>query len=343
MADLHDQLLLFGADELKARLPKTQHHLVDIAQAAMLDDGSEISFLHRGFCHAGLPLRCVDDNTTPWIRTDGLFTLTVRGDEIGYDGLKTIKVGVPYGPKARLLTMFVSSEVQDPRRDTKNRWIELGRITEWLRSVGVSCSGGPRGSITATKEQLFRLSFAQFTMTMRATGFADGDQVWFDREPLFQGGTFAAQDFEVWGRQDYAKLSWPKALLLTQNSYDRLLKQAIPLSTARLRKISDNASAMDLFCWLAYRLPKIPAKDNVLVPWAALMQQFGQSGQYVSQFRKAFMPGLTAAMAAYPEAKVEITDEGLVLRHSDPALPRKTQVASSLPYLPGETGLAAAP
>lgn len=326
MGDLHHQLVLFGANELKQKLPREDHKLVDIASAALADPGTELSFLHRGFAQVGLPLRKQADNDKLWVRSDGLFTLTVKGDRFAYDGMREVSVGVPYGTKARLLMVYIASELKDPRRASDNPMIEFGRITEWLRTVGVNPTGGPHGSISAVKEQLFRLAFAQFTMVRRHVDRNEPDQVWFESERLFRGGFFKDTDFDMWNEGRLSKLSWPKGLLLTSNSHERIRSQSIPISTVRLRQIADSAAAMDLFFWLSYRLPRITHGDRITVSWQDLMVQFGQKAPFTSDFRKAIKPALKAALAAYPEANVEESAKGLVLRRSDPAVPPKPRL-----------------
>ena len=325
MANRAAQLMLFGAEELKRRTDDPQEAArIDIAQQALLDDGRDISFLHRGFCHCGLPLRRPADDLEAWKRSDGKFALTVRGGEYRTPDGGEIIIGVPYGPKARLLSMYIATELKDPRRHADDRWIEFGRVTEWLRSVGVTPSGGPRGSIAATKEQLIRLSFAHWNMMMAVDG---EDRVWFHNEMLIETGTIAGREIEFWREEKYAKLSWPQALRLTDNAHRRLREQSVPIAAARLRLISNSAAAMDFFLYLGFRLPRIPAGEKVRLTWSDMMRQFGMTEQPVSEFRRTFAESLKNALAAYPEANVEITGEGLIMRRSDPAVPRKPLVA----------------
>ena len=315
------QLLLFGSEQARRQAKSAKElQLLDAAQAALTDDGSAISFLHRGFCHCGLPLRKRDDSTD-WTRTDGIFSFTVTGSTVSVAGQKQ-HIGLPYGPKARLLSVYLASEVKNHRRGSNDRTIHFGRISEWLREAGVCVSTGAKGSVQATKEQLVRLAFANFTMTMARAG----EKTWFHREGLIESGCLAEGDLEAFSRGEFGKLSWPDHVTLTHNAYERMMSQAIPIATQRLQAISHSAAAIDFFVWLSYRLPRIPVGESVLASWASLCGQFGET-EYVSHFRKAYLDSLKLALAAYPEAKVEITDEGLVLRHSDPSVPRRTLVA----------------
>jgi len=320
------QLTLFGGDEAKRHANRRDLKLLDIAEHALADDGSAISFLHRGFCHCSLPLRRRDDKVGEiWSRSDGKFTLSVSGGSFRHAG-KDVHVGLPYGPKARLLCVYLASEVKNPSRRQDDRTVHFGRITNWLTEAGVRPTGGANGSIQATKQQLFRLAFATFTMTFANRDATTPAGDWFHREGLIEGGCLAPGDIEKFADGDFGKLGWPDHVTLTHNAFERMREQAIPIATQRLTPLADNAAALDFFVWLSYRLPRIPEGEDILVSWGALCHQFGDTA-YPSSFRRAYEESLRQALAAYPEAKVEITDEGLVLRHSDPSVPRRTLVA----------------
>ena len=49
------------------------------------------------------------------------------------------------------------------------------------------------------------------------------------------------------------------------------------------------------------------------------MAQFGtgSAGEFASKFKDTFRQSIRRAIEAYPEARVEITSEGLVMRYSD--------------------------
>ncbi len=322
------QLLLFGAEKAKRQAKSSREQgRLEVAQSALLDDGHDISFLHRGFCHCGMPLRR-QENGTVWKRSDGHFSFTVTGSTFAAPNGDNVDVGLPFGPKARLLSVFIASEVKNPHRRPDDRTIEFGRVSQWLRDVGATPSSGRTGSIAASKEQIVRLAFANFTMTMDR-----GDaKTWFHSEKLIESGCLTTGDLEAFALGQYNELSWPDHVVLTHNAHQRMMTQAVPIATQRLQAISNNAAAIDFFVWLSYRLPKIPKGENVLASWSALCTQFGDA-PFGSKFKQVYLESIKTALAAYPEANVDITTEGLVLRYSDPSVPRRTFIA-----LPGGRG-----
>jgi len=71
--------------------------------------------------------------------------------------------------------------------------------------------------------------------------------------------------------------------------------------------------------WMVYRLHALTG--DRLVTWKGIKSQFGpgfsQLQPFKAKFTKADGP-LAMAMAAYPEAKIEVTKEGLILKPSRP-------------------------
>lgn len=292
----------------------TDPSLPAIRAAGSLDGRMDVTFLHKGFCIAGLPLRKPKDTLAPWSRQDGRFSLTVEPARFVLPDGRPLEVGVPFGPKARLLTMWLATEARDHRRSADDRWMEMGRITEWLQAVGLPVSGGERGSIGPTKDQLVRLTFPIFTMVLKG----DDEGHVFKRETLIESGAFGADDLQLWAAGRHSAMKWPRGLMLSRNAHERFTRHSIPIPTSRLRQVAHNAMAIDILVYLCYRLPMISHDDSELLTWRDLMAQFGSS-EFASRFKQAFSESIKRTLDAYPEANVTMTPEGLVMRRSDPA------------------------
>jgi hypothetical protein len=305
MAMKHEQLLLWKSDWA----------LGSDAVALPAEGQLDVSFLLNGFCIAGLPLRRPRDNKLVWKRQDERFALTVQSPEIALPGGNSFVAGLPFGPKARLLAMWLATEAKDPARRSDDRWIEIGKITDWLRAVGIAPEWGPRGSVVSTKEQFLRLAFAQFSMVFRG---ADGQQP-FKHETLIEAGVFQENDLDKVSAGRIAETKWPSGFLLTPTAFERFRNQSIPIPTTRLRRVAHNAMAIDILTLLCYRLPSIAPNESELVTWRQLTAQFGNKGEPVYQFKDTFSDSIKLALSAYPEARVELLDEGLKLEYSDPA------------------------
>jgi hypothetical protein len=88
-----------------------------------------------------------------------------------------------------------------------------------------------------------------------------------------------------------------------------------------VRELANNSMALDLYCWLAYRLHSLQAPKSV--SWRALHAQFGRSVARLDHFRTYFRVNLELAMAVYPDAEVESCADGLILRPSRPPVAPK--------------------
>jgi hypothetical protein len=315
-AEAYRQLILFRPGEMgpvDAAMERAGR-AVNHAEGDRLD----VSFLHKSFCIAGLPLRRPKDQTAIFSRNDGQFALTIAPNRFVLPDGAVCEVGVPWGAKGRLLMVWAATEARDPMRRAGDRWLEIGKITQWMTSIGIKVNGD---NVPATKDQLVRLAFSSFTMIMKNDG-----QTFFKQDRLIEGGVFPEQDLDHYAAGRFNKMRWPTGVELSQKAYDRFIQHAIPVPTARLAEIANSAMAIDIFMYLCYRLPLIPSGESDLLTWRALIAQFG-SGESPSKFHDTFQASIRSALAAYSEADVDLTEEGLVLRYSDPAELRRAFIA----------------
>jgi len=108
---------------------------------------------------------------------------------------------------------------------------------------------------------------------------------------------------------------------LSETFFDELKRHPVPLEESALRALSNNSQALDVYCWLAYRLHSL--RGPTPITWQALYAQFGRGYSTLKNFRMRFTESLTLALAVYPAARVAITPTGLLLDQS--ATPVKTK------------------
>jgi hypothetical protein len=75
---------------------------------------------------------------------------------------------------------------------------------------------------------------------------------------------------------------------------------------------------IDTYIWLAYRLHAL--KRDVEVGWPSLYGQFGAGFKSIKRFKQHFADCVALAIAAYPEARLSISNRGVVLQPSRPAI-----------------------
>ena len=112
---------------------------------------------------------------------------------------------------------------------------------------------------------------------------------------------------------------------LSESFFEQLKKHPVPIEEAAIRAISNNSMALDIYCWLSYRLHALKAPTPVT--WSALKAQFGAGFSKLAQFKYKFQPNLVLALALYRGAKVETNERGLILYPSRPPVaPKQLQV-----------------
>jgi hypothetical protein len=78
--------------------------------------------------------------------------------------------------------------------------------------------------------------------------------------------------------------------------------------------------SLDIYVWLAWRLHRLTKATSI--SWPALHAQFGTGFKAVRQFKPRFTEALDAALAAYPEARVELGDKAITLYPARPPISR---------------------
>lgn len=106
---------------------------------------------------------------------------------------------------------------------------------------------------------------------------------------------------------------------MTEGFYDHLREHAVPLNEDAIRTLRDSATALDLYTWLAYRLPRINPKRSATISWQQLAVHFGNDGKNIRKFRQTVRDAWDRHVSAvYPEARAEF-DTTLVRLHASPA------------------------
>jgi len=301
MGQVHQLIMNHGVDGARARLQgKLDRQCVNTAFAVMSDEERLIGITHAGFAMAALPHKAVQENS--WERQGGPVGLLI---ESGL-GLGRIPVGLPYGAIARMILLYLQTEAVR----TRSREVELGRsMNQWLKNMGIEVGGK---SYRLVREQSRRLSLCRLTfyrVTDAATFVTNGSFVRSAILPHRNSNEGEADQF----------LLWHDSVKLDEGFYQNLIDHPLPLRETAIKEISHRSMAIDIYVWLAYRLHKLHKVTPVT--WRSLYDQFGGGFQRIRAFRAKFREPLALALAAYPEATVEINEQGLELHPSPPPVP----------------------
>lgn len=281
------------------------------------------SFLHSALCAMSLPVRRPTDDKQPIIRADGQYTLVISPKAVvqNVDGQRDLKIlGVPYGSLPRVILIHIMTEAVR----TNSRQVYLGKnFTDWMKRMGFrTVSYGPRGSATLVRDQVDRLFACEWMIRW------DGTRTTGEKEY----GIKEVKLTNEYGGVDQANASFAREIYLTEGFYDHLKEHAVPLNEHAIRQLKDSATALDLYTWLAYRLPRINPQRPASLSWTQLANHFGNDGKNIRKFRQIIREAWDKHVSAvYPQAKAEF-DTGLIRLFSSPApVPRKTLLSVITP------------
>jgi hypothetical protein len=309
MGEVHSLIERLGQQEaLKTAETESDRRAIEAALQYMADADSSVGFLYSGWCQATLPHKRLPD-AEPWtVETERVALVVEPGRrKISGGGLEWI--GVPYGSRARLILLYLQSEALR----TGGRDVELGRsLRHWLTRMGIAVGGK---SMREVREQAERLSRCRLSFHVTAGG----------REGLMQQNIVDTAMFVPSTDVDGQNVLFVETARLSESFFEHMQRHPVPIEDAAIRALSNNSQAIDIYCWLAYRLHVLTAPRPV--HWHALHGQFGGSYQRVRKFRERFVDALKVALAVYPAAHVGADENGLVLHPSRPPVAPRQIVA----------------
>jgi hypothetical protein len=286
------------------RLPKvtpTTKRLIE-AHADILDGPpDDIAFSHSVLCQTSLPYKPTDERV--WIRDQGHVSLRIEAGAARHpDTGKWVDLPLPHGEKPRLVMLHLNGEALrtgSPIIDVRDS------MTAFVRALGIDTNGR---NLRTLRDQLARLAAAHIVLGIGP------DTIKAD----------IIRQFRVWWPDDaQQRVLWPSVVRLDTDYFDSLTKHAVPLDSRAVAALAHSALDLDIYAWLAQRLHRIPKGKPQTITWQALKAQFGVGYAELRIFRRRFKEALKAVLTAYPSARIEEADAGLVLWNSPPPVLKK--------------------
>jgi hypothetical protein len=323
MGTVHDLLAEKGRQQ--TLMFDFNRRVVDAAANFMADEESGTAFLFSGWAQAALPHKRLPDDA-PWqLRTERVTLLVEPGRRTMPSG-PPISVGVPYGSRARLIMLYLQSEALK----TNSRSVELGRsLRNWLGKMGIPPGGK---SIQSIREQAERITRCRISFHLHSAG-KEGliQQHIVDTAMFGESSPGQSEDFGGAGSEDSSGATrggsgFLETVRLSETFFEQLKRHPVPVDDAAIRAINRHSMALDIYCWLAYRLHVLSGDRDIT--WKALHAQFGGGVSRLDHFRAVFIENLNLALAVYPDAKVETSARGLTLQPSRPPIAPRSKVTS---------------
>jgi Plasmid encoded RepA protein len=139
---------------LAVRSLPTRQRIVDASVAIRGDQTRSIIYQHTVLCQTCLPYRNPGDEVRVWDRENGKVSLRVRAGEARHPQCGWIQIGLPYGPKPRLMLGYLNTRAilqQSPAIEVEDS------LTAFVRRLGLNTHGR---NLRTIKDQLARLARA---------------------------------------------------------------------------------------------------------------------------------------------------------------------------------------
>ena len=301
-------------DKIRSTGDERLKRLLDASEATR-SEPDEVLYQHSILCQTGLPYRNPGDDVRIWERTNGQAKLKViAGEAFHPDVNDFVELGLPYGPKPRLILAHLNSEAL--RQQSPQIEVEAS-LTKFVKRLGFTTDGRTIGTI---KDQLAKLA----ACTMRFGAAWDGQAVTIN--------TQIVTAFNLWfPKEESQRVLWPSTVQLSAEYFESLTKHAVPLHDKALMALSGSAMGLDVYAWLAQRLHRIERGKRAFVPWAALKAQFGWHYDRMDHFKEVFRPIVRLVHSQYRAANIELDGRGMTLWHSLPPVKGRTGIVVQIP------------
>lgn len=267
-------------------------------------DADALGFMAKMLVQTTLPHRAQPGKQ--YTRTDGDVTLSIT--DLGGAGL-------PYGSYPRLILVWMTTEALR----TGERKLELGRsLSSFMGQLGLQCSGGQWGTIPRFRGQMERLFGAAISTRWR-------------RDQEGQSNTsgsnlLLADEFDLWWTpQKLTQVPLGKSsVTLSQNFFEQLIEAPVPLDLRAIKALKRSPLALDLYAWATRRVSYL--RRPLRISWASFQLSFGadyaETPQGRSRFRGKAIEALRRVRVVYPELKIEIHRDGVLLFPSMTHIPK---------------------
>jgi hypothetical protein len=292
-------------------LSRIQQRLIQSAGEIAQEDPASVLYQHTVFCQTGLPYRNPGEGQREWERRNGDIHLkVVAGEALHPQTGEWVKLGLPYGPKPRLILAYLNREALLHGSPEIEVDASLTAFAKGL--LGYSPNGK---EIRLLKDQLLRLA----TSLVRMGVIRDGRTQQVEAKVV--------SGFDLWfSKDDRQRVLWSSTVRLSLDYFESLRRHAVPLDERAIAALSHNAMALDVYSWLAQRLHRVDPRKPQFVAWTALKDQFGWHYGRMDNFKRVFRQPLDLVLSQYRGARLSLGERGIALYHSPP--PIKGRLAS---------------
>jgi hypothetical protein len=318
------QLLTKSADEVRVdAIARGEEELFDLAHAMHRKEPVP-AFLHSALCAMSLPTRrpTGDDEFKPIIRQDRNYSLAITPKPRLVrqpDGqVELVNLGVPFGSYPRIILIHILS--QAVRKQTRNIYLG-GSFRDMMRRFGYEgASRGQRGQTDLLREQLDRLLACEWMIH------------WAHEDAATLESAFKVNEVKL--SHDYSGLNSPdgsfnRELRLSETFYEHLRDHAVRFDMNAVHALRRKPTAIDLYSYLSYRLPRIPQGKTVELDYEQLGAHIGNNIADKAKLRQTIKRTLEVVATVYGHAQIDMGAYKVKLQRSSPPVADAVRVVST--------------
>jgi len=168
-------------------------------------------------------------------------------------------------------------------------------------------------AITRLKEQMARLFASSVTCS-----YADGKRFAFQSVQVVDRAS-------LWWDPKTPEQStlWQSAIVLGEHFFQEIIESPVAVDMRALKVLKQSPMALDIYTLLTYRMSYL--RKSTVIPWDGIQQQLGsdyaQTPEGLRNFKKKFIRALSMVHVVYPDANIDVTDTGLILKPSKTHVP----------------------
>jgi hypothetical protein len=285
-----------------------KHRLLDLV--SLVEPGSDdVTYTHAVFAQCFLPLRRLLNSSKRYeVRHGRAALLITAGDLLNPQTQEFVQMDVPSSSAARIALAHINNHIIRSRSLDESLMVPMGdSLRDFMDYQGLSI-GGKNGKEIA--RQIHNLAAARIMLG-----------VWTD-DRARQVNTQIADAIDFWLERDRRQRTlWQPMMRVSERYAEAIREHCVPHDMRALVGLYENTRAMDIYTWLAYRLPRVKEKTEVVVRFDDLKHVFGTGVKDGYKFRQAFKAALAEALRWYPVARVGLEKEGVRLFNSPSPVP----------------------
>lgn len=286
----------------------TKDRLLEVV-TCVLPGSDDVTYTHAVFAQCFLPLRKLPKVQKFYEVQHGRASLAiVAGGLLNPRTKHIVQMDVPSGSAARIALAHINNHLIRSKSLDEALMVPMGEsLRDYMEYQGINVCG-PNGKEIAL--QIHNLAAAHVML-----GVWSGDHA-------RQINTQITDAIDFWLEKDRRQRTlWQPVMQVSERYAAAVREHCVPHDMRALIGLYKDTRAMDIYVWLAYRLPRVPARHDLFIRYDDLKPIFGTGVHELRKFRQLFKLSLRQAVMWYRDARVGVEPEGIRLFRSPSPVP----------------------